>query len=360
MIILGDIASPDLATTEQLQNVFEENKEVFDEKILVYNFEGLVTDMELLTENRSFLFNHRSVPSVLNRIAEPVFCMANNHILDFPSAFDTTISILKKEGIKFCGAGKSKDEASTPISFIDHGIQIFLFNACWDFLLYNQRNPSKGVHISEIKELKIIKELRNTKESFPSAAIVVFLHWSLDLETLPYPMYRQFSKDLIDAGANVVAGSHSHCVQGGEKYKNGYIAYGLGNFFIPNNVFINGKLTYPEFAKIQLALEWNPLNNKATCHWFEYQKNDSLHRLKHLGSDQFESSDTLKKYSPFHEMTDNEYLSYFIKNRRKKFMIPVYVNYKRRYTNKLLTFGLKSRARLAHLLARLNIIKWQN
>jgi len=85
-----------------------------------------------------------------------------------------------------------------------------------------------------------------------------------------------------------------------------------------------------------------------------------LHRLKHLGSDQFESSDTLKKYSPFHEMTDNEYLSYFIKNRRKKFMIPVYVNYKRRYTNKLLTFGLKSRARLAHLLARLNIIKWQN
>lgn len=54
-------------------------------------------------------------------------------------------------------------------------------------------------------------------------------------------MHRLFAKALIDAVANVVAGAHSHCVQGGEKYKDGYIVYGLGNFFLPHNFFQMGK-----------------------------------------------------------------------------------------------------------------------
>ncbi len=34
----------------------------------------------------------------------------------------------------------------------------------------------------------------------------------------------------IDAGASVVLGTHAHLIQGIERYKDGIICYGLGNF----------------------------------------------------------------------------------------------------------------------------------
>ena len=52
------------------------------------------------------------------------------------------------------------------------------------------------------------------------------------------PFYRKepsatqllLSRAAIDAGADLVVGHHSHVVQPIEQYKNGWIAYGLGNF----------------------------------------------------------------------------------------------------------------------------------
>ena len=82
-------------------------------------------------------------------------------------------------------------------------------------------------------------------------------------------MYRQFSHDLIEAGVTLVVGAHLHCVQGGELYKNGCIIYGLGNFFIPNGVFANSKLKFPDWASEQLAIEWDVKSNIFKCHWFK-------------------------------------------------------------------------------------------
>jgi len=39
-----------------------------------------------------------------------------------------------------------------------------------------------------------------------------------------------FCRKLVDAGADIIVGHHPHVVQGIEKYKNGIIAYSLGNF----------------------------------------------------------------------------------------------------------------------------------
>ena len=359
MIFIGDIASPDILTNEQLQSVFNENSGIFNGKRLICNFEGLISKRMFLNKNRPILFNHPLVPGILNRGITPVLCLANNHTLDLPSEFDTTTNIFKQEQISFCGAGKSRNAALSPISFNENNQQIILFNACWDFLLYNHRNPSKGLYVAEINEPRLIQEVRQEKEKNRHSIIIIYLHWSLDLEILPFPMYRQFSMALIDAGANIVVGSHSHCVQGGEKYKDGFIVYGLGNFFMPHNTFFMGKLKYPEFANIQLALEWDPSTNIAICHWFEYQNIGDLHTLKNLGSEYFEKSERLKKYFPCQGKSHVEYLTYFKKHRRKRFLIPLYSDYRSKYKNMLFTHLLKNRAYVAHTLARINIIKWQ-
>lgn len=360
MIFLGDIASPDLSTSASLDTFFQSYEKIFKDKRVVCNFEGLINNDSRPDVNEPILYNHSSIIKVLNRGQEPVFCLANNHTLDLPKQFEFTTGLLKEEDIIFTGAGRSRKEAEMPAVISEGDKEVILFNCCWDFLLYNHLNPRSGIYVAEINETRLIKRIKEYKEKDQSASIVVFLHWSLDLETLPFPMCRQFARDVIEAGAGLVVGSHSHCVQGGERYKEGYIVYGLGNFFIPHHHFINGKLVYPGFSKTEMALEWDPEKNIAICHWFSYLYQDGSHQLIYLESDHFENSQLLKEYSPFAGMTDKEYLAYFKKNRRKKILIPVYTDYHKKVRNFLNTHILKDRAHIARLLAKINIIKWQN
>lgn len=359
MIFIGDIASPTKHHTEQLRLVFEENSNIFKNKKVIINLEGLLSDRSPHLDNKPILFNHPYLPNILKDVIDPVFCMANNHILDLPSNYDNTVGSLNNLNIKFCGVGKSREEANEPLLFFEGGKRIVLFNACWDFLLYNQKNPSLGVYVNELAELQLLRQVKKYRMLFPESLIVLYFHWNLDLEKLPFPMYRQFAKDLIDSGANVVVGTHSHCVQGGEKYNDGYIVYGLGNFFMPHNIYLGGKLSYPDFSRIQLAFEWEFENKEPVCHWFQYN-NNGKQLIEHIGSEEFLLSIRMREYSKFKGMKSKQYKSYFKKERRKRFFIPVYSDYNKTFKNKVFTFLLKFRAIFARILARYNIIKWQN
>lgn len=360
MLLTGDIAAPEESHSKQLLAVFDRYPEVFKNKTLVCNFEGLLYEGARLQTNKPVLYNHASILNTLTGRGKVVAALANNHILDLPANFDSTKKALTDNMIAFGGASRSRTEAENPIRFLENGREILLFNACWDFLLYHQKNPTNGIYISEISESRLIHSVTQSRKENPDASILVFLHWSFDLEILPFPMYRQFAKKLVEVGANLVAGSHSHCVQGGEKHKNGYIIYGLGNFFMPHDVFAQGKIAYPEFSNTELVLEWDNKTNMATCHWFEYTYDGSKHDLVYKGSDDFSSSEKLKEYSPYQGMDEGRYYSYFRKHRRKNKLIPVYRRYENTLTNWGFTFFLKNRAKAARFLAQCNIIKWQN
>lgn len=360
MIFLGDIASPDISSSESLKKAFQKYPEVFAGKRIICNFEGLIYDGAELIVNEPVLYNHSSVIEVLKQNLPPVFCLANNHILDLPGQFEYSAKLFDKEGILFCGAGTDIEDAEKPVLFSDGSRNFALFNVCWDFLLYNHKNPRSGIYVAELKEEKLIDRIKAFKKASPSTSIIVYTHWSLDLEILPFPLYRQFSHDLISAGADLVLGSHSHCIQGGEKFKHGYVIYGLGNFFLPHNKFINGKLAYPKFSNVELVLEWDTFSNNIICHWFRYQYQENEHLLIHLSSESFENSDTLAKYSPFTGMSDKDYTKFFRRARRKKILIPIYSDYRKVKLNSAYTSLLKMRANSARILAKFNIIKWQH
>lgn len=356
MIILGDLASPSSSSTDILRKNFAENPSLFSDKRIICNFEGLLYDGPAFTQNEPVLYNHSSVLDLLNPHKASLLCLANNHILDLPGQFIPSREKFQKDGFLFCGAGTSKEESETPVIFKEGGETFALYNACWDFLLYNHKNPRSGIHVAEIQELKLIQEIKEYKQNHPGTSIIVYVHWSLDLETLPFPMYRQFSRALIDAGAKLVAGVHSHCIQGGESYKNGYIIYGMGNFYIPDKVYAGGNLQFPEFSKSGLVLEWDTEKKEMLCHWFE---NDSG-IMNFTKSEEFNSSLRLKEFSPYTGMSEQEYLKYYKQYRRKKILIPVYRDYTKTFRNNLYTRLLKTRARSARFLAKLNFIKWQN
>lgn len=359
MIIVGDIACPTPETAQDFQNTMRENLHIFQGKPIIANLEGLIIDNCQTNTLTPVLFNHSQTLDILQENNTVAVGLANNHTLDLPSQLQITFEELERRGINYTGAGESKYSASQFIELKIEGKEVVLFNACWDFLIYHQKNPTSGVHVSTLDEFSLLESVKHIRYEKPDSLIVVYLHWSFDLEILPSPMYRQFAKALIDAGVRTVIGCHSHCVQGGEKYKDGFIVYGLGNFFLPYKVFAGGKLSFPDFARTQLAFEIDLNTNQAFCHWFKYQ-NDPIHKLIHLNSDRFESSDLLDKYSPYTKMTDEEYILFFTKNRRKKIFIPVFKDFNNIRINKFYTTILKARALTARKLAELKIIGWQN
>ena len=64
---------------------------------------------------------------------------------------------------------------------------------------------------------------------------IVYFHWGVELDIVPGEFERAVGRTAIDAGADLVVGSHPHVVQGYEKYNDRYIVYSLGNFCFGGN-----------------------------------------------------------------------------------------------------------------------------
>ena len=360
MIFTGDIAVPTAFHSEQLNSVFLRHANIFAGQDLICNLEGLITDKINTNHKTPVLYNHSSVTEVLKDWKFRIAALANNHTLDLPEYFNSSVDSLLSAGIEPVGAGRSKEMADRPAIISIGNRKTIVFNHCWHVMLQHQNNPGKGVYVSTINADKILKAVADCRSLHPDANIVVYMHWSFDLELLPFPLYRQLSRTLIDSGANVVVGCHSHCPQGAEAYKDGYIVYGLGNFFVPWYTFINGSIHFPEFARVQTVFDWNPENNKARLHWFRYLNKGRDHTLEHLATEDFGQGSFFRQYSPFSGMDDKTYLEYFRKNRRKKGGIPVYRDYKAVWENRMIDTIIIGRIRLARFMAKYKLREWNN
>ncbi len=359
MLILGDLATPNNELSDIVSKALKE-AEFINNQSVVFNLEGMLADDYNLNDSSPVLFNHSSVKEVFEDFEEKIAAIANNHTLDLPHKLEDTKKILKQNGFLTVGAGSKSDLDFEVISFEEQGKTIYLFNACWDFLLYHQNSKNDNLTVNIINEQKLLERLKSIKKNDEDAIVVFYFHWSFDLEILPFPSYREFSKALIDNGASLVIGGHSHCVQGGERYKEGYIVYGLGNFFIPSGVYANGKLNFPKMSFLGLVLEWDIYNNRLFCNWFEYEKKDNHHSLSFIGRDDFDESVKLLQRSPYRKLNEENYIKYFKRNRRKKLLIPVFKNFDVSIENKLKMYLLKKRALIARKMAVLGILKWQN
>jgi poly-gamma-glutamate synthesis protein (capsule biosynthesis protein) len=62
--------------------------------------------------------------------------------------------------------------------------------------------------------------------------VVVSLHWGEEFCHYPTPGQMSVARGIIDAGAHIVLGHHSHVLQGIERYRKGVIAYNLGSLMM--------------------------------------------------------------------------------------------------------------------------------
>lgn len=157
-----------------------------------------------------------------------VLSVANNHMGDWGTeAFDDTLEILDENNIDFIGGGKNNKEAYdfkikevNGIRFAFLGYTALSARHIW------ADDDASGVALLDVDKLK--EGIKKAREK--SDAVIVSIHFGEEYQIASNKYQQSIARKAIDAGASLVIGHHPHVVQEIEKYKDGYIAYSLGNF----------------------------------------------------------------------------------------------------------------------------------
>lgn len=164
-----------------------------------------------------------------------VVSLANNHTLDYGRvSLIHTISSLKEHGIFYAGAGETLEESLQPASFTTRYNRIALL-AVTDIIPagFPATNKLPGVAPARPEAL-IVEAISKASENHDLT--IVFVHWGIERNILPSKKQEQLAHKMIEAGADLIVGSHPHVWQPLEIYRNRLIVYSLGNFvFNPGN-----------------------------------------------------------------------------------------------------------------------------
>ncbi len=201
---------------------------------------------DILLLNNEFTYSNRGTPlkgklytfradparaTLLHDIGADIVSLANNHAYDFGAdAFADTLATLQAEQIPYIGAGANREEAARPFYFIVGGRK-YAFTAATKAEKYvltpEAQEDSSGV----MRTYDPTAYLQTIAEAAAqSDYTVAYVHWGKEnSHTIEDGLY-ELGGRFIDAGADIVVGSHAHVLQGIQFYKDKPIVYNLGNF----------------------------------------------------------------------------------------------------------------------------------
>jgi len=225
-----------------------------------------------------------SVARALKDAGFDVVSFASNHCLDLgPEAFLDTINVLEEEGLSVVGAGMNIEEARRPVIVERRGTRVaFLaYNSIlppgyWaetnrpgcapmrGLTLYEQIEPDQPGTPCRVHTFPHRDDLRALEEDIEKARsradlVVVSMHWGIHFIPAVLADYqRDVAHAAIDAGADLIVGTHPHILKGIEVYRGKVIFYSLCNFALdlgaPQEL-----LDSPQHREIQgLNRDWKP------------------------------------------------------------------------------------------------------
>ncbi|MDF2556896.1 MAG: bacterial capsule synthesis cap family protein [Bacillales bacterium] len=198
-----------------------------------FSFLNLETSVTERTTPYPKEYNYKSTFESLQGITNAGFDLvglSNNHSMDYGlEGLIDTFENLKKASIPYIGAGRNSSEAYQAHTEIIKGKKIkFLSfsNVLPDFNWFVGENKTGLANGYDIN--LIVKTVQKEKET--ADHVFVYIHWGVERTERPLDKNRTWARQMIDAGASGVIGSHPHVLQGFEVYKGKPIAYSIGNF----------------------------------------------------------------------------------------------------------------------------------
>ena len=211
----------------------------------------------------------RRLAKVLADTGFNIITFASNHTMDAgdDGVFET-IDVLRENNIKVIGAGKNIKEARKPAIIERKGTKVGFLTYCsvmasgheasayrtgvcpirvttaYQISTVQPGNPPQRI-ITKANPADLsamvedIKKLRSSVD-----VLVVSQHWGIHFVTSPIAEYEyEIGHAAIDAGADIIIGTHAHTLKGIEVYKGKVILHCLGNFAFDH--LIAGRTSMP-------------------------------------------------------------------------------------------------------------------
>ena len=162
-----------------------------------------------------------------------VVSQANNHAYDDgPDGLIDSLNTIRAAGLAPVGAGTDRSEALRAASFQLKGwtVAVVGIDQVLD-PLDEVAGPGKPGTAAGHDFAMALRAVRNAAAS--SDIVVVMIHWGVELDAKPRAYQVAQAHRMIDAGADVIFGSHPHRLQPMETYRGRPIFYSLGNLVWP-------------------------------------------------------------------------------------------------------------------------------
>lgn len=203
-----------------------------ESSIMVANSEFTISNRGEKMPGKYYTFkaSPKRIP-IYDEMGIDLLTLANNHVYDFgKEAFYDMLDSLNEYQMPYIGAGKNIDEAKKPYYFIINGYKMAFVNAtrAEKYILTPEATISDGgvFRCYDPEPLKdLITEVRKNSDY-----VILLVHWGREDSHELEQVQIDTSKIYIDAGADIIIGTHAHVLQGIEFYNHKPIIYNLGDF----------------------------------------------------------------------------------------------------------------------------------
>src|SRR3954466_5616167 len=195
--------------------------------LTVVNLETAVTDRGT-AEHKSFTF--RAPPSVFDalRVAGvDVVSMANNHGVDFGAVgLADSLDAAGQRGFPVIGPGADDTAAFAPYLVTLRGERIAVLGAdqvADSTVARYSAGPGRGGVASAFDTDRLLQAVASARQQ--ADTVVVYLHWGEEEQSCPTTRQQDLARQLSQAGADIVVGTHAHQLQGAGWLGRRYIGY---------------------------------------------------------------------------------------------------------------------------------------
>jgi poly-gamma-glutamate synthesis protein (capsule biosynthesis protein) len=172
--------------------------------------------------------------TALRKSGVDVVTMANNHAMDYgTTGLRDTLSAAQAADFPVVGIGADAAAAFRPYQVTIKGQRIAIIGATRvlddNLAAAWTAGPGKPGLASAKDMTELLAAVRAARAT--ADTVVVDLHWGVETHSCPDTDQTGIVPELVDAGADIVVGSHAHVLEGGGWHPSGaFVDYGLGNF----------------------------------------------------------------------------------------------------------------------------------
>jgi poly-gamma-glutamate capsule biosynthesis protein CapA/YwtB (metallophosphatase superfamily) len=202
--------------------------------LAIGNIEAAITTGGVPVEDRPAF---RVPPALLDALATAgvdVVSAANDHGIDFgPEGLTETLEVARRSSAPtVVGIGPDEDGAFAPHIASVGGQRVAVIGATQviepeDIATWTARSDAPGVASAKRVD-RLVAEVEAVRDE--ADTVVVFVHWGVEGDDCPSTSQQELAAALVEAGADVVVGSHAHRVQGAGRLGEAVVGYGVGDF----------------------------------------------------------------------------------------------------------------------------------